>query len=1554
MPTVELQPIAYGSGRATSVSGGFSTAILLTDTYPKSAYQPPTVVANYPSWGPVPSSPDDWNYISIGIGNFFNNDDVQVRGVSNFVVTTSSYHESNIPAGTQVGDVIFHVLTGRKNGNSFPGGTDQWTTDGTWTWITGTSNLTNGGSIPFDAVLTNIYREVYTGTPCNISTSEFDVWSIQSFSVFSSHPATHVWYNSGTTPSQTLSEFQGSLTNLTFEVIQATYDVGLTPAVSSFQPIYLPGHIEGSVDTSQGIFIDGIIDDPNSISVNHRVVAEFGNNSLNDNQVVTASSVKTAPRGFHAFETTTDSYQNPPSGSATTPSTLVPPELIWWEFYPGDASGPTTIPLPDESIGFETNDILIVAAVKRFDSDYYITTSSLGWTEIGSSFGSAHFFYSVLGDGIDPIYLDIVGTPPLPNIAVVQMLIRGADLDDLFYPSVPVGPTQYTYNIRPLTSPISLTTFSNNVEAFSVRRGGLHLELCFGLDVDDGDSGIPTLSMYKAATSAVLVDTSTGTSGSMPYTMALKKIDRFDMPDVPLDFESPYIVGHDPPLGIMWTLSGSSPEVATYGGISWYIPPQPIAGVNGDFRFQEYFPTGWEENWTYTETNGSDIINADDGGDYFGEISLGPTATQQAATETNVLLPRNFDAVIPIWLGGPDEGYVQALPETGDEQVVVSFRSKQEHSSQTLANCYAVYLHLRLKKLSIYKVNGSGAHVLLGTGTSTLMNNVSASGQMVLGIQAIGSTIRAKVGLISEGNEFNDAWDVQVTDSTYAGDVDGNYLKLAYMDGIPSSTGGGGSGGGTGGGGGSPPGGNGTANLRQMFLDRYAHPATIISATTDEEVATAITSLSSSGGIIELATGTYGPISFVDVNPSQYILLMPASGATVHIDAAGQADAEGLERGILIKNSSYIGAYGFEISSVNASGHPYADCVGVGYSHHIAIWNCNIHDGASGVGGVECNHYDICYNYVHDTSGWLETFASGISLYKLVNIGGGVDADGYDNRIIGNISYNNENDPSFGGAITDGNGIIVDIANGDYATNLVGYTGRVLILNNISTENGGRGIHSLFSRNCDIMFNTSIANCNSTAINGQAEIDTIGSENCIVRGNISLPNDGNKWFELYEVSTSPVDNVVLGEPDSYSTANNFDHSAQGSNYFGTPTVGNWSSYRPITSDEVVIDSALYSRIGGWPDALRNYRTDTTWSAGAIEVFANSSTSPDTPTAPFFYPEDYGAVGDGVTDDSVALQACMDAVLANGSGSMILNSAKTYCHSAVLFCDEIPMYGGGSRVGNDIVGGATLLGTNDTTSNVWLRDGASAYGIIFRNDATTRGANYEHNKVTIRGGNITVNNCAVHGSYAAGFMASAAFDSNVSNVCVYNTNSDSIHNTDACDNIVYTDCYVQNSGDDCFATIGYGGQGPNTNITWIRPVCRGGNARGGAVSGGDNIVFQDIDFQDTAYAGLYLANETVSYDTEPTTNVTVTGGKITGCANGNNGHPSILFFQDVGGTVNNCSVTGVDIYNQAGDGAYFIEGRGGPTSCSATNVTVFSTPRTALTAGGISATNVVYG
>ena len=44
---------------------------------------------------------------------------------------------------------------------------------------------------------------------------------------------------------------------------------------------------------------------------------------------------------------------------------------------------------------------------------------------------------------------------------------------------------------------------------------------------------------------------------------------------------------------------------------------------------------------------------------------------------------------------------------------------------------------------------------------------------------------------------------------------------------------------------------------------------------------------------------------------------------------------------------------------------------------------------------------------------------------------------------------------------------------------------------------------------------------------------------------------------------------------------------------------------------------------------------------------------------YFYPETYGAAGDGKTNDCTAIQKALDAAFKNGGGTVVLASGKTY-------------------------------------------------------------------------------------------------------------------------------------------------------------------------------------------------------------------------------------------------------------------------------------------------------
>jgi hypothetical protein len=152
-------------------------------------------------------------------------------------------------------------------------------------------------------------------------------------------------------------------------------------------------------------------------------------------------------------------------------------------------------------------------------------------------------------------------------------------------------------------------------------------------------------------------------------------------------------------------------------------------------------------------------------------------------------------------------------------------------------------------------------------------------------------------------------------------------------------------------------------------------------------------------------------------------------------------------------------------------------------NHHVrflgnTVWGMPV----GGITSVEATNLEIVENIVHDNSFWGPEQGSGISLWRSRDAGTDPAPDGYHDRIIGNIVYHNENrvfsEWRDHPVITDGNGIIVDFSKE------LGYTGRILIANNVVFDNGGRGVLVLESSRVDIMHNTTYHNGRTDGLEG--------------------------------------------------------------------------------------------------------------------------------------------------------------------------------------------------------------------------------------------------------------------------------------------------------------------------------------------------------------------------------------------------------------------------------------------------------------------------------------
>jgi parallel beta-helix repeat protein len=175
--------------------------------------------------------------------------------------------------------------------------------------------------------------------------------------------------------------------------------------------------------------------------------------------------------------------------------------------------------------------------------------------------------------------------------------------------------------------------------------------------------------------------------------------------------------------------------------------------------------------------------------------------------------------------------------------------------------------------------------------------------------------------------------------------------------------------------------------------------------------------------------------------------------------------------------------------------------------HHIIVRNCKVHDfpgGGIGVGAVD--YITIENNTVYNNS-WFTMYAtSGISIL------GPRPIDTYTGHklfVRGNTVYNNftqvkwrRSDPTLD-AFSDGNGIILDANNGTQGTAV--YTGRTLVENNVSYNNGGGGVHAYQAARIDIINNTAY---NNGKMVGYPEIDAQSSTDVKIYNNIMYARTG--------------------------------------------------------------------------------------------------------------------------------------------------------------------------------------------------------------------------------------------------------------------------------------------------------------------------------------------------------------------------------------------------------------------------------------------------------------
>jgi len=165
--------------------------------------------------------------------------------------------------------------------------------------------------------------------------------------------------------------------------------------------------------------------------------------------------------------------------------------------------------------------------------------------------------------------------------------------------------------------------------------------------------------------------------------------------------------------------------------------------------------------------------------------------------------------------------------------------------------------------------------------------------------------------------------------------------------------------------------------------------------------------------------------------------------------------------------------------------------------HYLTVRNCIVRKfPGGGVNMLEGDYLVVENCQVYENAWYSRYGASGISFF-LLNANA---TPGYRSIIRGNLIWNNRALVKWKeiDKLSDGNGLIVDVSASDYS-------GRTLITDNLSVNNGGGGLHLYRTRNVDVINNTAYMN---GQVVGYADIDANNCYNCRILNNIMYARNG--------------------------------------------------------------------------------------------------------------------------------------------------------------------------------------------------------------------------------------------------------------------------------------------------------------------------------------------------------------------------------------------------------------------------------------------------------------
>lgn len=291
--------------------------------------------------------------------------------------------------------------------------------------------------------------------------------------------------------------------------------------------------------------------------------------------------------------------------------------------------------------------------------------------------------------------------------------------------------------------------------------------------------------------------------------------------------------------------------------------------------------------------------------------------------------------------------------------------------------------------------------------------------------------------------------------------------------------------------------------------------------------------------------------------------------------------------------------------------------------------------------------------------------------------------------------------------------------------------------------------------------------------------------------------------------------------------------------------------------------------------------------------------------------DFGAVGDGKTDNRAAIQKAIDFAKANGKDVYVPEG--TFLHNGLIKLDGAHMYGAGDK--------SVLKAVDSSDQSIELTgSGAWLKYVTLDSDATTRGQAHTNAKILVQDATgFTVAGVHILNSHSAGIMIDHSANGTVRGSTLSGTNADSIHITDASHDIVVKNNHIEHAGDDGIAVVSYGTDSVVHDITITgNTVADNDWGRNISVVGGARVTITQNHVEGNAagLAGIYLATEP-AYATAGVHSVVVDGNVVVNTGSDKTGHGNIMLYDGTDQTISsvqlsNNTLVGRDI-RTVGDG-----------------------------------------